>query len=269
MKTINLFVDIITKCQLRCSYCTSHDHKEWNRVANLDNIKKIATYISFYKYDINIVLFGGEPVLHDDILVIIETFRKIKNVKDIIVLSHGLSKYDYTKLNTKMCFTLHNHINNKQFETFVSNLSTINLNNMVLHLILPKDNIDLFMNRYSLLINKFPDINIEFSMIYNFNTYFDEIYFDKFNIEHILFEQYKQLILKHINIVPKEDIKKCYIKELNININGDITSDCLNIRDNIFKNPLFFRNYSNEFSKCTKARCYDCTGTITTIKEYK
>jgi len=264
--TINLFIDITTKCNLKCSYCFARKTKEWDKIQSIEKLKLVSNTLRFSEYNFNIILFGGEALLHPDIKKIVELFNNNKKVLNTVLLTNGTYNGDYG-LYVEYVFTLHD-LSDKEFLIFKDNIRKTNKS--IINLML-KNNIR-FKNQYHDLLNEFGKDKIEISQIYDDNTIVnditDEFDFIEYNKDYLYNGKsytYQEYIKIHKNIIPK-DIGICYVQELNIDIDGNISNDCNNISDNIFDNPLFFKSYNNKYN-CQRDFCKDCTGTIRTTKE--
>jgi len=68
--------DVTSRCNYRCSYCTYKNRdEEWYPYEHM--LKIIEFYDSLYEnYNLSLMLFGGEPLKHPDILKIIERLGK-------------------------------------------------------------------------------------------------------------------------------------------------------------------------------------------------
>jgi len=219
--------------------------------------------LNLSKYNFNVLLFGGEASMHKDINEVKELFLSSPKVNKLIVLSNGLLPMRYYEDNrVEYCITLHNHITDKQFRKFVSTCEQID--NLIVNVII--EDTDLFRTRY----HQIKQFKVEFSQIYNDDTIVDNITLPDY-IEYDdgyyrggINMKYDEFFRQH-KTMDLDDIKYCEVKELNININGQIKNDCGNVDVNVFTNPLFFKNYDRNF-KCSHKTCKDCTGTIRTTK---
>jgi len=263
--TINLFIDITTKCNLHCSYCFARKEKEWDKIQSFNKLKLISSTLRFSDYNFNIILFGGEALLHPEIKEIVDLFNDNKKVLNTVLLTNGTYKGDYD-LDVEYVFTLHD-LSDKEFLVFKDNIRKTN--KFIINVMLKKDL--RFKNQYLDLLNEFGQDKIEISQIYDDNTILIEdisdMDFIQYSKDYLYLGEYytyNDYIKIHKNIVPK-NIGICYVQELNIDINGHISNDCNNISDNIFDNPLFFREYDNKYN-CQRDMCKDCTGTIRTTK---
>jgi organic radical activating enzyme len=263
---IDLFIDITTKCNLNCSYCFARHFKEWEQVQSLKNLKYIEKILKFSPYKFNIIFFGGEALLHPEINEIKDLFLNSEKTNKVILLSNGLLDSEFYKDDRiNYCLTLHNYIKEEQFNIFLNNCSHVK--NLLVNLMLEKS--EKFLNRYE----KLKQYKLDFSQIYNHQTIVENIVLPEIDYQdddYIIGEEtfnYKDFFLKHkeINV---DDIEYCFVKELNIDIRGNISNDCLNTNINIFDNPLFFKSYNNRY-KCSHGTCKDCNGTIRTTKILK
>lgn len=262
---INIFMDITTYCNLHCSYCFARKEKVWDRIQKVEKIKYILSTLKLSTYNFNLILFGGEALMHPQIEEIVDLANNNNKIQKVVILTNGVLDGNY-ELDADYVFSLH-QISDDEFDKFKVHCELVN--KLTLNLVLSKHR--KFKERYEQL--KIYDI--EFSQIYDNDVKIikdissdEDMSFLDFKNEYYIDDlilPYNKFLKKHLSIVPKE-LKNCYIQELNIDIDGNITNDCNNINDNIFKNPMFFKYYSNIFN-CQRDRCKDCTGTMQTIKE--
>jgi len=265
--SINLFLDVTTVCNLNCHYCFARKEKEWERLQDLDRIKYIlkTTLMSSYKF--NLILFGGEALAHPQIEEIVKVCNSQKNILNTIILTNGCIDGKYN-LEAEYVFTLHD-ISDEEYEKFKENLKIPS--KVIINVVLKKNK--KFKDRYIELDNL--EYKIEHSQIYGDDVIVKEDLsgledFNFLNLEDTKYVykgkkyNYSEYFKIHQKIIPK-NIGDCLVQELNIDIDGVISNDCNNTLDNIFKNPLFFKNYNNRFN-CQRERCTDCTGTIRTTK---
>lgn len=276
--TIQLFIDITTVCNLTCSYCFARKEKDWDEVLETERVEKIMTLIKQSPYNFNVLLFGGEPLLHKDIETIINIIKKSDKVKNIMVLSNGtLSDGLYDFKDVYYCLTLH-ELTDKQIDKFVKHCHKIEPDKLKINIPLNIYNTSLKRAYKKLIQEGFKD-KIFFSVIYDDDTkniiplpeirerldYIDFTIDDNhyLNGKRMNYMDYLDL---HLSLNPKRDVKTCYINELNIDIDGNISNDCMGINSNIYDDVFFFKHFKLGYN-CTKEQCKDCTGTITCAKE--
>lgn len=111
---ITLSLDLISLCNLKCSYCYASSYREripvWLKekdILNLIHQNSIRTF--------KVVLLGGEPALYPNLSSLIEKLTNTINVKEILLVTNG------TKLNVKalpfskkisVCLSVHFEENN-------------------------------------------------------------------------------------------------------------------------------------------------------------
>ena len=87
---IEINIDIITMCQLKCPYCYSrYDKRKWGKIMKLNDFKKIVQLISNLNGDIRVSLLGGEPTLHPLLNVFLKLLYKTKNVSEVDIYTNG------------------------------------------------------------------------------------------------------------------------------------------------------------------------------------
>jgi len=264
--SINLFVDINTICNLNCPYCFARKEKEWNKEIEIGKVKFISQSLKFSKYSFNIILFGGEPLLHPKIKNIVNIFNNNPKVNKTIILTNGTLKGVPYDLDSEYVFTLH-ELSEKEFNNFMKNIAKPEKS--IVNFVIKQDKTSI--ERYRKIL-KMKDVllDIEHSQIYDDNIYIIEdlshLNFLELRKEFVIDNKtfnYRDFLKFHKTLNPKEFI--CEIQELNIDLEGNISNDCSGIRDNIYDNPLFFKKYVKEY-ECLRNRCLECTGTIRTTK---
>ena len=260
---INLFLDINTVCNLNCSYCFARKEKSWNRSQSLKNIKFIFSAIKFSKYKFNLLLFGGEALMHPDIEEIVNMANLHLKILDVVILSNGVYKGNY-ELDAKYVFSLHD-LTDSEYDSFKEHCKIVQ--DLTINMVIKED--DKFKKRYLEL----QDYKIEHSQIYDNNV---QVQRDLSSLDFLVFQKheaylynnkslnYNEYFKIHKSLVPRE-IGLCQVKELNIDIDGNIANDCNHTDVNIFTNPLFFKIYDMYYD-CQLDKCADCTGTIRTTK---
>lgn len=88
-KIIKLRISITSECNLNCPYCHKEGHyQDKINYLSLNQIIKIVEICK--RYNINYIkITGGEPLLHPEIIKIIELFNKNINLKDLSITTNG------------------------------------------------------------------------------------------------------------------------------------------------------------------------------------
>jgi len=265
------FFDITTKCNLHCSYCFARKIKNWNKEISLENFNYMLNIFKKIKDKSNIILFGGEPLLHSKIDYILNELSKLHH--QIIILSNGLLDLNLYKKALKYNFIL-------SF-TFHSNLKkfTKNINNLLKF----KDQIVINI----LLENKFHKSLYNFAIKNNIKYIFTQIYDDneKFinpllykkkeysyikNHDILLFQDkinYIDLIENHLNLKNKKRL--CFFNEGLISMDLIYTDECRNLKIDLKKNPFFLLKGKYKKPIICNKDCGDCYGKIISKKIIK
>lgn len=87
----NLRVSITQQCPLKCFFC----HKEGQNYVSsnemkAEDIERIVEIVSDYCCDLKVKITGGEPLLRDDILEIIQRINTIPKVKEAALTTNGI-----------------------------------------------------------------------------------------------------------------------------------------------------------------------------------
>ncbi|RLE83951.1 MAG: GTP 3',8-cyclase MoaA, partial [Thermoprotei archaeon] len=91
-----LRISVTQECNFRCVYCHREgeffDHKKYEmKPSDIEKIVRVAAKLGFNK----VKLTGGEPLVREDIVEIVERIYKIKGITDISLTTNGylLSEY--------------------------------------------------------------------------------------------------------------------------------------------------------------------------------
>lgn len=92
-------ISITDLCNLRCKYCMPEDgipkksHKDILRIEEIIDLVKAGANIGIEKVRIT----GGEPLVRQGIVSLIEKISKIKSIKDIAITTNGILLKDYAE----------------------------------------------------------------------------------------------------------------------------------------------------------------------------
>ncbi|RLE50870.1 MAG: GTP 3',8-cyclase MoaA, partial [Candidatus Methanomethylicota archaeon] len=93
---LGLRITVTHKCNFNCIYC----HMEGENPSNLEmtpeeisEIVKIAAKYGVYK----VKLTGGEPLVRDDIVEIVEKIAEVRGITDLAMTTNGSRLYNYAK----------------------------------------------------------------------------------------------------------------------------------------------------------------------------
>ncbi|RLE76867.1 MAG: GTP 3',8-cyclase MoaA [Thermoprotei archaeon] len=91
-----LRISVTQECNFKCVYCHKegefYDHKKYEmKPSDIEKIVRVAAKLGFNK----VKLTGGEPLVREDIVEIVERIYKIKGITDISLTTNGylLSEY--------------------------------------------------------------------------------------------------------------------------------------------------------------------------------
>lgn len=94
-----LRISITDRCNLRCRYCMPHDgiqllnHKNILRFSEIEEVVKEATLLGINKFRIT----GGEPLVRNGIVELVEKITKIKGVDDLGMTTNAVLLEKYAK----------------------------------------------------------------------------------------------------------------------------------------------------------------------------
>lgn len=98
----NIYLEITSKCNLHCNYCYNDSQINGSQLA-LDKIKNLMQYSVSVGVN-NMAISGGEPLLHPDIISIIEYAANINMHLYIITNGSMLNKDFFDKIKPYMCY---------------------------------------------------------------------------------------------------------------------------------------------------------------------
>jgi sulfatase maturation enzyme AslB (radical SAM superfamily) len=88
---LNVHWDIVTICQLKCSYCYARNTygKDWGKIASKDTIDKVIEALSRSTLPFNLGLLGGEPTMAPHYNYIIKKIQKQDKFNKVYVTTNG------------------------------------------------------------------------------------------------------------------------------------------------------------------------------------
>jgi len=254
-----LFIDLTTKCNLICKYCFARKSKNWNNEMNMDDFNFLYKILKkFTKEKFYLIWFGGEPLLHSQIDIIISKIEKLQHQN--IFLSNGLlDKNLYKKILEKnFVLSLTFHENLDKFLKNIDNLKEFS-NQIVINILLEKPE---YKELYNYAIKN--KIKYLFTQIYDDNEQLiNPLKYKEINNNIELFQDkkdYKKLIENHLK--NKNRKKLCFFNEGNISINLNYTDHCRGINIDLKKNPFFFMKFNFKKPIFCEKICGDCYGKI-------
>ncbi|MFX1511588.1 MAG: GTP 3',8-cyclase MoaA [Promethearchaeota archaeon] len=98
--TTHIRISVNNNCNLHCPYCHQEGHKAEERILSLEEIKEIIL-IAVQHGISKVKITGGEPLLRDDIIEIIQTIADIEGIEEIAMTTNGTRLKDFaTKLRS-------------------------------------------------------------------------------------------------------------------------------------------------------------------------
>lgn len=254
-------IDIISICNYHCFYCYNTDKYKNN--LKLLSLKEYTYLLNCFKespYNISLTMLGGEPSLHPNLHLFIDKTLKLKNIKDIRIITNASHYLDFTMYNPKKVRTTFSYhtVQNPDNNIFIDNV------------IRNKDYID---DVSIPLLKRNKDKVIKITKILNsLEVKVEPIFtYDFKNHKYICTEEYIPYETDYIvdnklstyNDICKMNINykgcKCLMQRINIDIDGRISLNCLPYIDNVFNNRNFFKDYLMEYKTCSYEHCIsDC-----------
>jgi len=105
--------DIITICDLHCSYCYARASEQWNELPSKDHINANLELIKQIDKSVEVILLGGEPTLHPHYFYILDQLNSFQNIISTAIISNAQKKFN------KEWIQKHNQYNNFFFNITV------------------------------------------------------------------------------------------------------------------------------------------------------
>ncbi len=74
---VNLFLHLLTRCNLNCHHCYINPAQHGNQTLPLETVRRWLAAFQARSHETNLVLLGGEPTLHPDLAPIIHLAREM------------------------------------------------------------------------------------------------------------------------------------------------------------------------------------------------
>lgn len=158
-----IYIEITNNCNWNCEYCFNSSSKKGNIYMKKEEIFNFVKSCKFKENNPLVYLSGGEPLLHKDIVEIVNSLIEKMNC-NVKILSNGIMINDeiIENLNSKVLWQIGS--------AFVSTPKMM------------KENWELYKKNIELITSKFPTSNITLAFtITNKNYSFIEDYISEFN----------------------------------------------------------------------------------------
>ena len=89
---LNIFWDISTQCNFKCTYCYAERLNDWNKIDKWPRQQLILNIIKMSKLPVNLHIIGGEPTIHPKYNEIVKQSIDIVNKQDgnyVCIVSNG------------------------------------------------------------------------------------------------------------------------------------------------------------------------------------
>lgn len=272
--TFRLHWDIITICNLNCSYCYARKNEKWNVLPTKQKIDVILNKIKQIDKNVEIILLGGEPTLHPLYFYILDQLSDLSNVVSISIISNAQTKF------TQDWIDRHQNIKNFFFNvTFHPTESNIDQFLTVVDRLNPQQsivNVLMYGPQADQQIKTVIDHCVNSKKTVRANVPFHPVYTEKYLTESQkykswlqqysdFFERYLYFKLKNNDVYVLNDID-VYINNLN-NFQG---WQCLNNNWSCSADSVEFtrmcKSSGNEsFVKCKLQKC-SCQGLLSVQK---
>jgi len=91
--TIRIHWDIITICDLHCSYCYARALEEWHNIPSKDKLDIHLENIKNIDKEVEVVLLGGEPTLSPSYFYLLDQLNTYPNIVSVAILSNAQKKF--------------------------------------------------------------------------------------------------------------------------------------------------------------------------------
>ena len=145
--TVRIHWDIITVCDLHCSYCYARVNEQWNDIPSKDKIDATLANIKKIDKEVEVILLGGEPTLSPSYFYILDQLDTYDNVVSLAVLSNAQKKFtpEWVEKHTRyknFFFNITYHPNDSDFEKTKEAILLCNKEQLVVNIMMlgPKFN---------------------------------------------------------------------------------------------------------------------------------
>ena len=255
--TLNISIDLLSECNLNCSYCYNKFEKTYPRFACLNRKDLIDILETFKKIKYNIVvkILGGEPTLSPFLNFFCTELYKLKNVSKVLLVTNGtrIDKILSLESNEKLEINFSVHPYSTNYLSIKKCIDCLVQKNqkIVVQLLMDNRFRDVLSSFYK-SIKKYEDLG----KITVFNEYiFNKN--DKLDFVEPIASEKKRFTDNNIKYTLEEAIdlkfKKCYLTNYRIFADGAIILECKgtyigNIKDRNFS--VFKIRLVNCKSKC-------------------
>ena len=261
---IEINIDIITLCQLKCPYCYSrYDKRKWGKIMKLNDFKKIVQLISNLNGDIQVSLLGGEPTLHPLLNVFLKLLYKTKNVSKVDIYTNGERDLRNLPLDEKLTINYTYHSTETSDDNIFRNIDNLKFKNTVVTTTITKKTKDVAISFY----NKCKARGVFFEPTYITSNKTKKSSFISTNAEidnfKIIDFNGEKLSIKDIYERDLFNFKghKCFNNSYTIYVNLECFKECPNERYNNL-NEMFreiaYRSYICPYERCDDLCMVEC-----------
>lgn len=125
---INVHWDILTICQLKCTYCYARLQygEDWGKIASRKTIDAVLEALSRSSLNFNLGLLGGEPTLSPHYYYILERLQTFNNNNGVYVVTNGERDLTNHKKFDNLAFLFSYHpADCTDRERFINNMRSI------------------------------------------------------------------------------------------------------------------------------------------------
>ena len=280
---INVHWDILTICQLNCSYCYARKEygEKWGQIGNRDTIDDVINALSKSTLDFNLGLLGGEPTLSPHYYYILDRLHEIEKFKHLYVVTNAerdLSSHPHYK---KLAFLFSYHpADCTNVDRFVDNMKL-----MVSRGYKSKVNIMLHHDKKQWpkikemfdICQKIDGLKIHPHFIYGKNVHtlfhYRKDFWDYFSF----LKDYPRELMYDNDIFNDYEIYSqqltnfqgwnCYNNNYEVDVYGKVIKFCLEqSRVSLKDNPDFFKNITKTVPMVCPHKACNCDGLLKQLK---
>lgn len=212
---VKVSIDVIDFCQLNCEYC--FQNSKTHSFLPKHNLIKILHELNKIKFDVQIIIMGGEPTLYPHLNFMLDELNKIKSVKEILLFTNGMRNLESLHYNNKLIisFSYHQTQHNKNY--ILNNINRVKCDFYITTVDVKNLDLTGFENYKVILL----PIETKHGVIINNKNLFLEKEIIINNKQYSLYEYYKMNFNNFYGWL-------CHVREYTIDLNLNCKHYCLN-----------------------------------------
>jgi organic radical activating enzyme len=279
---INVHWDVLTICQLNCSYCYARNEyaEKWGQLGNRAVVDAVIDALAKSTLDFNLGLLGGEPTLSPHYYYILDRLHAIEKFKWVYVVTNAERDFTSHPHYDKLAFLFSYHpADCTDIDKFVNNIKLMMSRgykckvNVMLH----------HGKQYWPLIKRMFEICDEIGVkshphfLYGKNVHtlfhYRKDFWEYFSFlkdferdlvyDNDVFNDYEVFSQKLTNFQGWS----CYNNNYEIDVYGKVIKFCLDHqRSSLFENPDYFKNIAKTVPMICPHKACNCDGLLKQLK---